>query len=431
MKRRTFIRNTALTLAGTVAAPYILPGGRLFAATGARKVNHVVFCLFAGGVRNLESMEKAEGNLMRYLLQGNESISPDIAPGMTPLPPPPATRLQQYGTLYKEFRYASGPTGHYNGHTTAITGRYTDSNIKLKEPPQYPTVFEYYRKHTSPGAGALNAWWISDSLGPYPFLNYSKYDGYGAAYGANMLAPLNLLYNQPNATLGNPLTLTASENERCIAMREFMNGQFKSTVSLPPNGVTNTPQDAEKLRNFLHTLIQEAAGGLPLTAWGVPMNSDMINIYYGIRVLQEFKPELLVINMQAIDIGHFEFTKYINNIRLADFALYKLWEAIQSTPGLANDTVLIVAPEHGRNLAHNSVVDIYGRYALDHTNDEMSRRIFCFIAGPSSVVKQNQTIQQPLGESIDIVPTIANLLGFDTEIPAGMLPGRVLQEAFV
>jgi hypothetical protein len=51
-------------------------------------------------------------------------------------------------------------------------------------------------------------------------------------------------------------------------------------------------------------------------------------------------------------------------------------------------------PEHGRNLQPNSVIDIYGRYALDHNNDEMSRRIFGLIAGPSSVVKQGQVFKQ-------------------------------------
>ena len=40
-------------------------------------------------------------------------------------------------------------------------------------------------------------------------------------------------------------------------------------------------------------------------------------------------------------------------------------------------------------------------------------------------------ISQVAGESIDIAPTVANVLGFDQEIPAGMLQGRVLEEAFV
>jgi hypothetical protein len=53
MKRSEFLKTLGLAAAGAVAAPYILPSGRLFASTGARRVNHVVVCLFAGGVRNL------------------------------------------------------------------------------------------------------------------------------------------------------------------------------------------------------------------------------------------------------------------------------------------------------------------------------------------------------------------------------------------
>jgi hypothetical protein len=77
------------------------------------------------------------------------------------------------------------------------------------------------------------------------------------------------------------------------------------------------------------------------------------------------------------------------------------------------------------------VQDIYGRYALDHTSDEVSRETFCLITGPSNVIKQNNIINTVKGETIDIVPTIAHALGFDTNIPAGLLPGNLLTEAFV
>ena len=63
-----------LTTGTTLAAPYILPSGRLFAATGARKANHVVVCLFAGGVRSLESHLFANGsygNVMPYTFNGS------------------------------------------------------------------------------------------------------------------------------------------------------------------------------------------------------------------------------------------------------------------------------------------------------------------------------------------------------------------------
>src|SRR5258706_7341726 len=99
MDRKTFIKSAALTAAGSMVVPYLLPSGRLFAATGSRRVNHVVFCLFAGGVRNIESMQKADGNLMTNTLNGTESISPDIAGSMSPLAQLASTRLQSMGTL--------------------------------------------------------------------------------------------------------------------------------------------------------------------------------------------------------------------------------------------------------------------------------------------------------------------------------------------
>ena len=134
MRRREFIRKSAYATAGVIAAPYILPSGRLFAATGARKVNHVVFCLYAGGVRNLESVHMNDGNLMPNILSGNLPISSDIAGGMQSLPASPLSQpLQTYGTLFKEFRYYNGPTGHYNGHTVAVTGNYVDVDLNLKE----------------------------------------------------------------------------------------------------------------------------------------------------------------------------------------------------------------------------------------------------------------------------------------------------------
>lgn len=432
MKRKTFIRNAALTAAGSMVVPYILPSGRLFAATGARKVNHVVFCLFAGGVRNMESMQKAEGNLMRNMLTGDESITPDIAGSMTSLPSPATQRLQTFGTLFKDVRYASGPTGHYNGHTTAITGKYSDESIQLKQPPKYPTIFEYYRKHNSPTKSALNCWWVTDSLGPYPFLNYSAYPGYGPMYGANSIQPASLVSPRNNSVLSNPVQFTQGEKDKNALMKEFMNGQFKTGTKLLSSGIQNTPEDSLLLEDFVQSEMYKASTGVYNNPWGVlPMQGDMLNIFASIQIMKQFKPELMVVNMQGIDIGHFDFTQYVNNIRIADFALYKLWEAIQSTPGMANDTVLIVAPEHGRNLQHNTVRDINGRYALDHTNDEMSRKIFTLIAGPPNVVKQNQVINQTAGESVDIVPTIAKLLGFNTEMPIGLLDGRSLDAALV
>ena len=47
---------------------------------------------------------------------------------------------------FKEVLYKEGPTGHYNGHTVAMTGNYTETGLNLNINPEFPTIFEYYRK---------------------------------------------------------------------------------------------------------------------------------------------------------------------------------------------------------------------------------------------------------------------------------------------
>lgn len=449
MRRRDFIKKSALATAGAIAAPYILPSGRLFAASGIRKVNHVVFCLYAGGVRNLESVHMNDGNLMTNLLNGSGQVSGDIAWAMDPLPSSPLLQpLQNAGTLFREFRYQSGPTGHYNGHTVALTGNYVAADLNIREHPMTPTIFEYYRKHNSPQQTAMNCWWVANTLGPYPALNYSKAAGYGAEYGANFISPTSLISPQGFDVLGNPRNFSSNEEAAAGNIRDFVNGIFNHSITDGSAGVVNSNQDAALLKQFISDLFSKAQNPAWLNSWGAgsSMNNDMYNILFATEIIKAFTPELLVVNMQDVDIGHFNFTSYANNLRKADYAVARLWETIQTTPGMADDTVLIVAPEHGRNYYTNTSVDASGRHAIDHTaptdpnfngdpNLQMAREIFCLIAGPSHVVVQGQVISSVAGESTEIVPAIASLLGFEEAISGthGLTPYNFcqIQAAFV
>ncbi len=431
MKRRGFIKKAAAATAGAFSAPYILPSGRLFAATGTRVVDHVVFCLFAGGVRNLESVHKADGNLMPNTLLGNESISSDIAAGVTPLGQVGGQRLQEMGTLYKEFRFAQGSTGHFSGHSSVMTGVYNLADINIRQRPATPTIFEYYRKHTNPTANATNAWWVSNALGPYPALNYSSHPDYGALYGANYIQPASIISQAGYDSLGNPKTFTQNQHDLVGEMRGFFDNNFSSQTLAGDAGITNAISDNPAVQQFLLDSFQEAVAGQYTNPWGLGgMSGDMFNVFFAEKVIERFQPELLVVNMQDVDVCHTNFTSYANNLMRADYAMAHLWQTIQNTPGMANNTIMIALPEHGRNAQPNTVVDPYGRYALDHTNDEMSREIFCLVAGPSGKVVQNQLISQVQGESIDVVPTIAKILGFYDEI-SGMLTGQPLNAAVV
>lgn len=438
MKRKAFLKQAALATAGTLVAPYILPSGRLFAATGSRAVNHVVFVMFAGGVRNYESVHFEQGNLMQGLLRGGGAVPSWLLPSLTPLKTPPHDVLQREGTLYKEFRFDDkkklSPTGHFNGHVTAVTGRYTDNTLSLRDRPAYPTVFEMYRKHSDPAKAAINSWWISHTNNLYPVLNYSSDPNYGAAYGANQISPTALFTNQNRLAIGNMLNLDKFKTNKLAEMRAFLDNNFgKGAINLN-SGVVNTTENAKKIQDFINQMYLELAQGQHNDPWGMGanrMNGDMFNVFYAEKVLEAFKPELLVVNMFGVDVAHSNYSAYCDNLRKIDFAVNHLWHTIQNTPGMKDDTVMIIAPEIGRNKVPNSIRDSNGMGGLDHTTDDpVSREIFCMVLGPKSVVVRDRVIQTKEGESVDIVPTIAKLLGFYTPV-SGILEGQPLNSALL
>lgn len=440
--RRSFLKKTALGAAGAVALPYILPSGRLFAASGTRLVDHVVFVLFAGGIRNQEAVKQqylvgqgqgVTGNVMENMLTGSRPSSSLV---YSPWDPAVSTSLASQGALFKEMRYASGPTGHYNGHTVAMTGNYTQTGLNLNINPEHPTVFEYYRKHNSPGATALKAWWLSEGLGPYPSLNYSRDTEYGPLYGANYLRPSTVFSNLGEKFYKDASYFQPDDVQRIDKIKSFLDNNFDKTVDDLP-GIFNEGEDKEAIKQFYIDLLN---GVIPIE-WPLPVGAgteqltgDLINIAATWKVLERFAPELTVVNTFNLDICHSDFSQYIQFLHKADYGVGWLWNKIQSHPEMANNTVMICMPEHGRNLAPNSLFDANGLRAFDHTGDQNSREIFSLIVGPSGVVRQGVeigTAGQPVGEAVDIVPTIAHLLGFHDQITPGRLSGQILNQAFV
>ena len=443
MKRRTFIKKAAVTAAATVSVPYLLPSGRLFAATGSRVVNHVVFVLFGGGIRNQESVDMqylanqgvpTQGNIMQNMLAGAAPTQNLVYSPWTPILTQP---LSQKGTLFREVRYENGPTGHYNGHTVAMTGNYTETGLNLNINPDFPTVFEYYRKHSDPAVSAINAWWISEGLGPYPSLNYSRHPLYGAAYGANYLRPASMFGQAGLTQLSTAINYQPDDVARINQVKALLDQNFSQNAGDLP-GIRNATDEREAIKTFyLDTIDKLQQGTLevatPGNNYGL-LTGDLVALSGAWAVLDRFAPELMVVNTTNLDICHSDFSQYIGFLHKADYGVGWLWNQIQSHPVLKDDTIMICIPEHGRNLDSNNLTDGNGLRAYDHTGDANSRRLFTLIVGPPDKVVQGQSLGtqfNPVGESIDIVPTIAHILGFLDEVPGYLLPGRALEEAFV
>src|SRR6266496_2402989 len=107
ISRRSFVKKVGIATAGAMVAPYFLPTGRLFAASGTRIVNHVVFVLFAGGVRHQETVDQSyltaqnmpyTGNLLENMLTGAPPTSGSQI--YTHWNPILSSSLQSQGTLF-------------------------------------------------------------------------------------------------------------------------------------------------------------------------------------------------------------------------------------------------------------------------------------------------------------------------------------------
>jgi hypothetical protein len=131
-----------------------------------------------------------------------------------------------------------------------------------------------------------------------------------------------------------------------------------------------------------------------------------------------------VINIDGVDSCHASFTGYLMNLHRGDHAVGFLWDYIQTQiPEMADNTIMIVMPEHGRNLEPNAITDQNDWVSFDHDSDANSRRVFTQIVGPG--IDGNLVIGgegNPIGDTTDIVPTIADIFGIkDQVLGAGLL----------
>ena len=437
MKRREFIKKASALAASTIVAPYILPSGRLFAASGSQLAPHMVLVMFAGGVRQQESVlkrylddsqgEPYEGNIMYNMLNGQvptQKIVYGTGPGgINPIPSILGQTIQSEGTLFAEMQAVS--SGHYQGLNSLIQGS-TVTTQGLKQKPLNPTAFEYLRRHTD--APASKTWFVGNTIGnSVPLMNYSEHPDYGAQYGANFFAPNVTFGPKGDQYLANAKVYHPEDQLGPIyEMKQFLDNSFENVGVTPPL-LGNTEEEKQDIKAFMDEMfIKTQAGTIanpPITD-----NGDLSTVGYACEVLSWFKPTLTVVNLSAVDGCHSNFTSYLESLHRADHAVGHLWNHIQTNvPGMADNTIMIAVPECGRNDDANAIRDENDWFAYDHS-DLNSLRIFGSMVGPNvqgNLIVGNEN--NPVGIATDIVPTIGEILGFKSEVmSAGLIDGNAM-----
>lgn len=437
MQRRTFIKRAGAAAAATFVAPYILPSGRLFARSGRgnQLANHVVFVLFAGGVRQQESVlqrylddsqgQPYAGNILYNMMSGGPPTHKIVygtgLGGIDPIPAILGSSLQSQGTLFPEMRAVS--SGHYGGLNSLLQGN-TVTTQGLTQKPVNPTIFEYLRRHS--GLPASKVWFVGNTIGnSVPLLNYSEHPQYGAHYGANFFAPNITFGALGDQYLGNAKIYHPTDQLTPIAeMKAFLDNSFTNAGNEPPD-LGNTFDEKQQIKAFMKEMYERTQAGT-IAFPPVHDNGDMSTIGYACELMHYFEPALTVVNMSAVDGCHSNFTGYLASLHRADHAVGHIWNYIQTqVPNMANNTIIIASPECGRNEHPNAIIDENDWHAFDHS-DQNSLRIFSLMAGPN--VPTGLTVgseSDSRGSAIDMVPTIAEILGVKDEVMnAGLLaPG--------
>lgn len=438
MNRRTFLQRAGLATAASIGFPSLLPSGRLFAQTTDRMADHVVVVLFAGGVRQQESVlqrylagsqnETIEGNILSNLLVGAAPEDKIVygtntdRPGKEPIPKVLDRPLQLQGTLFREMQ--TSEVIHYNGLNLCVQGNISATQ-GLKQQPIFPTVFEYVRRHA--GIPASKTWFIGSGIGnSIPLLSHSVNSSYGNQYAANFLSPLVTFGDKGFKYLSKTKSYHPEyELSPMEEMKFFLDASFNKSQAAV-SGINNTEEEQHEISQFIQELFIKTEQRQVIQPF-VRDNHDLRTVGYACEVLQRFTPTLTVIDLEQVDVCHGNFTNYLRNLHRADHAVGFLWNYIQTQiPEMSDNTVLLVVPECGRNLEANPIRDENDWFSYDHS-DENSLRVFGMLAGPG--VPQGLSLGQegaPVGMTADIVPTVADVLGIKNEV---MNQGYLIENA--
>lgn len=476
--RRGFLGAAGAGLAGAGLAPLLKL--RAANANGSFLTKRVVIVAIAGGVRQRESLGMAEGQTMPNLLGGvpliagfGDSASPavNVAPEYAALarpvitPPPLVTPLYTQGSLITNLRYAEGAPGHLQGHACLVSGFYNNLENRADARLPVPTIFEVHRRESD--APATDAWYLSVPGGFYSALQTSDHPAFGARFGGSYMSPPGVMSPlTPLVTRGErDVNITGSSVELPAIPYDTLEDAAVARLAAVLDG--NAPDYEPDPARFRATAAENAAFqehiarfyadttysayypaeqvgiGYDDGGGGIDGPADALTIYHAEQIQEKFAPSVMVLSLLDIDVCHDDYNGYLRSQVIADAAVRHLWQFIQSTDGLRDETALIVLPEHGRHLFFNGQnPDSLGRSGIDHgQGDDGDRDVWMLALGPdfkAGEVIAPTGISQPgrasgRYETIDAVMTAACLLGYEEVMTdalegEGARPGLVIEE---
>ncbi len=369
--RREFLRATTGAL---------LCGGKLFGLASAPVRNQlanrkVVVVTFGGGARDDETFAQDGQDNIPHLL----------------------TKLVPLASFYSQV-VNRGILGHYVATASLATGVYETFNNFAAVAPDHPTVFEYFRKDLR--RPPTDAWVIAPSNG-FNRIGESENRSYGIGTGATVILPKRLLAAATPDGHNAKLSSLLRDNYESGRLNPVIGG----------NGI-----QLEELARLLKLSVEDFVARAQTVT-----SADELSIYIAHQLMRQLAPSLIWITLHDIDVAHCgTFSLYLKAIQRTDQLCGELWRLLQAEPEYAGKTNLFILPDFGRDSDESA-----GGNGFQHhrTGDIISRTTWMMALGPG--IRENVIVERPV-QSIDLVPTLGSLLGFDARLAQGQPLAEIL-----
>ncbi len=371
ISRRRFLWDVART--GATASVFGLGayGQAIRSASSAKKL---VVVTFGGGARDEETFAEAGQRYIPRML--GELI-------------PQATFFTQVVNR--------GILGHYVANASMATGCYETFDNFTPVSPAHPTLFEYYRRDRQRGPD--DVWVIAPSNG-FDRIGASSVAGYGSKLGATMVLPKQLL---------GGLARGRSEPFDHLLRDSY---EDTSTVMVSEQHAISLVALAERLKLPADQFLAYAAS---------VSSPDELSLYIAQHLMASLAPSLIWVTLHDIDIAHAgAYSLYTGAITRTDRICAELWKSIQQNPEYNGKTAMFILPDFGRDGDFEP-----GGNGFQHhrTGDPLSRTTWMMAMGAG--MRENVSVDRMI-ESVDLVPTLATLLGCNARFATGKPVAEVL-----
>lgn len=367
LSRREFLRST---IGATTASLFSMRsyGARALSANPRQKV---VIVTFGGGARDDETFSVDGQQYIPHLLN-------TLAPQSCFF-----TQVINRGIL-----------GHYVATASIATGAYETFDNFVAQPPEHPTIFEYFRRDLR--RPAEDAWVIAPG-DLFAQMGSSRSRRYGPDAGAEVILPKHLLASVLGDAGGSQLD----------SYPELLRDTYEMPAAAATYGA-----DAEQMHQIIQRMKLDPA---QLRAQAATLASpDELSVYMAKHVMRTFAPSLLFLTLHDIDIAHSgAYSLYLEGIQRTDRLCAELWSEIESNPEYKGKTTLLIMPDFGRD----GDSDPGGNGFQHHRTGSASARTTWMMALGSGI-RQKSIVHRPI-ESIDLAPAVAGLFGVDARQAQG------------